>query len=223
MSDKPFPIVVLASGRGGTFSALHDAARSGALPVEIRALLTDRRTAPVLQIAEARGVPAVALRPRDFPDRASFDRSLFERVAAFEPQLVVLAGYMRVIDAGIAEAWHARMINLHPSLLPKYPGLDTYREALAAGDATYGASVHYVTAALDAGPVIGRVELPVLDGDTEEALAARLRPFEQALLVASIALIAAGRVALGPHGVELDGRGLAQPLRFEPGGGFAGL
>jgi len=216
-------MVVLASGRGGTFSALLDATQSGALPVEIRALLTDRRTAPVLQIAEARGVPVVALRPRDFPDRPSFDRSLFERVAAFEPQLVVLAGYMRVIDADVAQAWHARMINLHPSLLPKYPGLDTYRQVLAAGDATYGASVHYVTPALDAGPVISRVELPVLDGDTEDSLAGRLRPFEQALLVASIALIAAGRVALGRRDVELDGRSLVQPLRFEPGSGFAGL
>src|SRR5512141_959562 len=96
-----FPIVVLASGRGGTFSALLDAARDGVLPVEIRAVLSDRRTAPVLQIAETRGIPAIALRPRDFPDRASFDRCLFERAASFAPQLVVLAGYMRVIDAGV--------------------------------------------------------------------------------------------------------------------------
>jgi phosphoribosylglycinamide formyltransferase-1 len=218
-----FPIVVLASGRGGTFAAILDAVQSGALPVEVRALLTDRRTAPVLQIAEARGVPAVALRPRDFADRAHFDRSLFGRVAAFEPQLVVLAGYLRVIDAGTVHAWQGRMINLHPSLLPKYPGLDTYREVLAAGDATYGASVHYVTEALDAGPVIGRVELPVLAGDNEETLAARLRPFEQGLLVATIALIAAGRIAPGHGGIELDGRRLARPLPFPPGGGFPGL
>lgn len=223
MPDPLLPIVVLASGRGGTFAALLDAAAAGQLPVEVRALLTDRRTAPVLQIAEARGVPAVALRPRDFADRAAFDRHLFERVAAFEPKLVVLAGYMRVIDAGVVHAWHGRMINLHPSLLPKYPGLDTYRQVLAAADPTFGASVHYVTEALDAGPVIGRVELPVLAGDSEDSLAARLRPFEQGLLVATIALIARGRIALGPHGVELDGRGLARPLQFEPGMGFPAL
>jgi phosphoribosylglycinamide formyltransferase-1 len=222
-SRNPLPVVVLASGRGGTFSALLDAQQSGRLPVAIRALLTDRRTAPVLQIAESRGVPAVALRPRDFPDRAGFDRSLFERAASFEPQLIVLAGYMRVIDAGVVAAWQGRMINLHPSLLPKYPGLDTYRQVLAMGDATYGASVHYVTDELDAGPVIGQVELPVVPGDSEDSLAARLRPLEQSLLVATIELIASGRVALGPAGVELDGRRLPQPLRLELDGGFAGL
>src|SRR5512142_1765657 len=102
----PFPIVVLASGRGGTFSALLDARERGALPVDVRALLSDRRTAPVLEVAESRGVPAIALRPRDFADRAAFDRALFARAAAFDPALIVLAGYMRVIDNAVVAAWH---------------------------------------------------------------------------------------------------------------------
>lgn len=219
----PFPIVVLASGRGGTFSALLDARERGELPVDVRALLSDRRTAPVLEVAESRGVPAIALRPRDFADRAAFDRALFARAAAFDPALIVLAGYMRVIDNAVVAAWHGRMINLHPSLLPKYPGLDTYARVLAAGDATYGASVHYVTEELDGGPVIAQVELPVETADTAETLAARLRPAEQALLVAVVRLIAAGRIALRGSTVELDRAILHAPLRLSAGGGLTAL
>lgn len=219
----PFPIVVLASGRGGTFSALLDACERGELPVDVRALLSDRRTAPVLEVAESRGVPAIALRPRDFADRAAFDRALFARAAAFDPALIVLAGYMRVIDNAVVAAWHGRMINLHPSLLPKYPGLDTYARVLAAGDATYGASVHYVTEELDGGPVIAQVELPVETADTAETLAARLRPAEQALLVAVVRLIAAGRIALRGSTVELDRAILHAPLRLSAGGGLTAL
>jgi phosphoribosylglycinamide formyltransferase 1 len=218
-----FPVVVLASGRGRTFAALVDAQRDGRLPVEIRALLSDRRTAPALEIAETHGVPTVALRPRDFADRAAFDRALFAAAAGYSPRLIVLAGYMRIIDAAVVDAWRGRLINLHPSLLPRYPGLDTYARALAAGDEAFGSSVHYVTGQLDSGPVIAQVALPILAGDTPESMAARLRPSEQALLIGAIALIATGRVALGARGVEVDGRSLAEPLQRLPGGGFAGL
>jgi len=217
------PVVVLASGRGNTFAALLAAQSDARLPIEIRALLSDRRTAPALEIAESRGIPAVALRPRDFPDRPGFDRALFARAAGFEPALIVLAGYMRVIDAGVVAGWLGRMINLHPSLLPKYPGLDTYARVLECGDVTFGASVHYVTDQLDGGPVISQVVLPVMAGDTPDSLAARLRPAEQALLIRTVGLIAAGRVTLGPDGVELDRRPLPAPLRMEPDRGFAGL
>jgi phosphoribosylglycinamide formyltransferase-1 len=193
------------------------------VPIDIRALFSDRRSAPVLQIAESRGVPAIALRPRDFSDRAAFDRELFARAAAFQPQLIVLAGYMRVIDATVVADWHGRMVNLHPSLLPKYPGLDTYARTLAAGDAVYGASVHYATEQLDGGPVISRVVLPLSPGDTTESLATRLHPAEQALLIATLGLIAEQHIALGAAGVELDGRLLASPLELGEDGRFAGL
>jgi phosphoribosylglycinamide formyltransferase-1 len=219
----PLPVVVLASGRGNTFAALFAAQHDARLPIEIRALLSDRRTAPALEIAESRGIPAVALRPRDFPDRPTFDHALFARASAFEPALIVLAGYMRVIDAGVVAGWLGRMINLHPSLLPKYPGMDTYARVLESADATFGASVHYVTSQLDGGPVISQVVLPVMTGDTPDLLAARLRPAEQALLIRTVGLIAGGRVALGPDGIELDGRPLRVPLQMDPGGGFAGL
>jgi phosphoribosylglycinamide formyltransferase-1 len=217
------PLVVLASGRGRTFEALLAAQRDGRLPVDIRAVLSDRRTAPVLQTAEQAGIAAIALRPRDYADRDAFDRALFAEATRFDPELVVLAGYMRIVGAAAVAAWRGRMINLHPSLLPRHPGLDTCQRALAAGDAEFGASVHYVTDQLDGGPVIAQVALPVLAEDTPESMGARLRPLEQALLVATIGLIASRRVALGPGGACLDGRLLAGPLQLDPSGRFRAL
>jgi phosphoribosylglycinamide formyltransferase-1 len=210
-----FDIVVLASGRGSNFAALAAAQRGGELPIRLRALLSDKRTAPALLLAENAGVAAITLAPRDFADRASFDRALFARVAQFEPDLIVLAGYMRVIDPEVIEAWRGKVINIHPSLLPKYPGLHTHARALAAGDTVHGASVHYVTAELDGGPVIAQVELPIVAGDTPEALAARLLQLEHRLLVGTVELIARGRIALAAHGVEFDGRALSSPLRLD--------
>jgi len=206
---------VLASGRGSNFAALAEAQRRGELPISLRALLSDKRTAPALLLAENAGVAAIALAAREFPDRASFDRALFARVADFEPDLVVLAGYMRVIDPDVIEAWRGKVINIHPSLLPKYPGLHTHARALAAGDAVHGASVHFVTAELDGGPVMAQVELPVLAGDTPESLAARLLNLEHRLLVASVRLLAQQRVQLGANGVELDGAPLQRPLLLD--------
>ena len=209
---------MLASGRGSNFAALAEAQRRGELPISLRALLSDKRTAPALLLAENAGVAAIALAAREFPDRASFDRALFARVADFEPDLVVLAGYMRVIDPDVIETWRGKVINIHPSLLPKYPGLHTHARALAAGDAVHGASVHFVTAELDGGPVMAQVELPVLAGDTPESLAARLLNLEHRLLVASVRLLAQQRVRLGANGVELDGAPLQRPLLLDDTG-----
>ncbi len=172
---------------------------------------------------DAAQIPAVALRPRDFAGRTAFDHALFARAAGFRPDLIVLAGYMRVIDAAVVAAWSGRMINLHPSLLPKYPGLDTYARTLEAGDPVYGASVHYVTEQLDGGPVIAQVTLPVLPGDTADSLATRLHPEERSLLIATLGLIATQRVAPGRSGIELDGKALAAPLQLGADGRFAGL
>ena len=208
-------VVVLASGRGSNFAALAQAQQRGELPIRLRALLSDKRTAPALLLAENAGVEAIAITPREFADRAGFDRALFARVDQFHPGLIVLAGYMRVIDPAVMGPWHGKIINIHPSLLPKYPGLHTHARALEAGDAVHGASVHFVTAELDGGPVISQVELPVVAGDTPESLAGRLLQLEHRLLVATVALIARGRIALGAYGVEFDGRALSTPLRLE--------
>jgi len=214
LSPQPCSIVVFASGRGSNFAALLAAQRSGELPIAIRALLSDKRTAPALLIAEQAGIAAEALAPRDFADRAAFDRAIFARAASFRPQLIVLAGYMRMIDAAAIAPWLGKIINIHPSLLPKYPGLRTHARVLEAGDTLHGASVHFVTAQLDGGPVIAQTELTVREGDTPESLAARLLPLEHRLLTATVDLIARGRVVLGSDGVRLDGRTLDSPLRF---------
>jgi phosphoribosylglycinamide formyltransferase-1 len=211
-------VVVLASGRGRNFAALLDAQRQAAVPIRIRALLSDKLAAPALALARAAGIDAVALSVADFPDRAAFDRALFARVAEFHPDLIVLAGYMRVIDTSVVDAGRGRIINIHPSLLPRYPVLRTHARALEAGDSMHGASVHFVTGELDGGPVFAQVEMPMLPGDTPEALARRLLPLEHRLLVASVDLIARGHIGLGSSGVELDGVPLAVPLKLQDDG-----
>ncbi|HSM99701.1 MAG TPA: phosphoribosylglycinamide formyltransferase [Rudaea sp.] len=211
-------VVVLASGRGSNFAALLDAQRQGELPIRIRALLSDKPAAHALARAREAGIDAVALAPTDFPDRAAFDRALFARVAGYAPDLIVLAGYMRVIDTAVVNEWRGRMINIHPSLLPKYPGLRTHARALAAADSVHGASVHFVTSQLDGGPVIAQVEMPIRSDDSPATIAARLLPLEHRLLVASVDLIARGRVVLGRDVVEFDGMPLAAPLKLRAGG-----
>lgn len=208
----PLPIVVFASGRGSNFQALFKAERAGHLNIEIRALLSDRARAPALEIARATNVPAIALDPKAFTNRAAFDRALFERAAEFEPSLIVLAGFMRILDPAAVTPWIGRMINIHPSLLPKYPGLHTHQRALDAGDTRHGSSVHFVTAELDGGPVIAHTEIAIEPGDTAERLAERLLPDEHRLLCASVELFARNRVALKDGVVQIDGRRLAQPL-----------
>lgn len=220
MSASPdaFGLVVFASGRGSNFLALHEAARDGTLPVRIAALFSDRPGCAAVAAARERGIPTVALRPRDFADRAGFDRALFAGLDAFSPALVVLAGFLRILDPAVIAPWAGRIINIHPSLLPKYPGLDTHRRALASGDAFHGASVHYVGAELDAGPVIAQATLAVAPGDTPESLAARLLAEEHRLLPAVVDLIVRGRIALDGTRVRLDGQPLPRPLQLEAGG-----
>lgn len=213
-----FDIVVLASGRGSNFAALLAAQHRGDLPIRIRALLSDKAKAPALDLARHAGIAAVALAPRDYPDRASFDQALFARAAEFAPDLIVLAGYMRVIDAAVIAQWRGKAINIHPSLLPKYPGLHTHARALEAGDSVHGSSVHFVTAELDGGPVIAQVELPICADDTADTLAARLLAQEHRLLIAAVDSIARGRVVLATDGVTLDGRVLRAPLQLNASG-----
>jgi phosphoribosylglycinamide formyltransferase 1 len=213
-----FDVVVLASGRGSNFAALRTAQMRGDLPIYLRAVLSDQAKAPALDLARNAGIAALSLSPRDYADRASFDRALFARAAEFSPDLIVIAGYMRVIDAAVIEQWRGKAINIHPSLLPKYPGLHTHARALEAGDRVHGASVHFVNAELDGGPVIAQVELPIQTGDTADTLAARLLIREHQLLIAAIDLIAQGRIALGIDGVAFDGCMLRVPLKLADNG-----
>lgn len=210
-------IAVLASGRGSNFAALLAARERGELPVEFVLVASDKADAPVLQLARSVGVPTMVLDPREYADRRAYDVALFDRLGASKPDLLVLAGFMRIIDGDALKPWAGRMINIHPSLLPKYRGLHTHRRALKAGDLQHGASVHYVTAELDGGPVIAQAVLPVEAGDDEHTLAARLLPLEHRLLPAVVALIAAGRLELGEDGIRYDGEPLGAPLRWQQG------
>ncbi|HWG11572.1 MAG TPA: phosphoribosylglycinamide formyltransferase [Rhodanobacteraceae bacterium] len=209
-----FPVAVLASGRGSNLGALIDAHAAGKLPVDIALVAGDKAEAPALRNAEAHGIPTLALNPKSYPARRDFDEALFARVAESGAQLVVLAGFMRILDADIVEAWRGRILNIHPSLLPKYRGLHTHRRVLKAGDAEHGASVHFVTPELDDGPVIAQASIDINPGDTEDTLAARLLPQEHRLLIACVDAFARGRVALRDGAVVYDGKALAQPLRL---------
>lgn len=217
-STRPLPIAVLASGRGSNLAALLEARAAGTLPVDVVLVAGDKAGAPALENARAHGIPTLAIDPKGFPDRPAFDRALFARVAESGAKLVVLAGYMRIIDAAVAAEWTGRIINIHPSLLPKYRGLHTHRRALAAGDAEHGASVHFVTADLDGGPAIAQTRIEVRADDTEDSLAARLLPREHQLLVACVDAIARGRVRESGGRVWFDDAPIAAPLRLDADG-----
>ncbi|HET6631252.1 MAG TPA: phosphoribosylglycinamide formyltransferase [Rhodanobacteraceae bacterium] len=214
----PLPIAVLASGRGSNLQALLTARESGTLPIDVVLVASDKAEAPALRIAEAAGIATLALDPRGFAERAAYDRELFARLAAAGPELVVLAGFMRILDAAAIAPWIGRMINVHPSLLPKYRGLHTHRRALRAGDAEHGASVHFVTGELDGGPLIAQARLAVLPDDDEAALSARLLPLEHRLLAAVVAGIAAGSLSLEGEQVRWKGGVLECPLALGAGG-----
>lgn len=207
-------IVVLASGQGSNLQALIDACESGQLAASIVGVFSDRASAAALGRARTAGIPALAMAQADFPSRAAFDRALFDRVEAERPDLIVLAGYMRIIDAEIVERSFPRMINLHPSLLPKYPGLRTHARALESGDREHGASIHLVTPELDAGPVLAQARVAVEPGEDADRLEARVRVRERPLLVACADLIARGRLRLTRAGPLLDRHPLTAPLRL---------
>jgi len=213
-----FPVAVLASGRGSNLAALIDARDAGTLPIKLTLVAGDKADAPALRNAEAHGIPTFALDPKTFASRREFDEALFANVAASGAQLVVLAGYMRILDPAVTAQWTGRMINIHPSLLPKYRGLHTHRRALKAGDPEHGASVHFVSAELDGGPVIAQARIAIHPGDTEDALASRLLSQEHRLLTACVGAIARGEVHERNGKVLFNGQPLPAPLRLGDGG-----
>jgi len=214
----PAKVAVLASGRGSNLTALLDAQARGALPIEFVLVGSDKAGAGALRLAEAANVPTLALDPRSYPDRRAFDLDLFARIAASGADWLVLAGFMRILDGEALKPWVGRIINIHPSLLPKYRGLHTHRRALEAGDAEHGASVHFVTAELDGGPVIAQARLAIEAGDDEERLAQRLLPLEHRLLPAVLGLLVSGRLQWDGQAPRFDGRPLAAPLRLSDDG-----
>lgn len=209
-------IAVLVSGRGSNLQALLDAISRGELRAEIAGVFSDRPDAAALQRV------AVPLRwsddARAYPERAAFDAVLGDAVQACRPDWVICAGYMRILGEAFIARFRGRLLNIHPSLLPKYRGLRTHARALAAGDRVHGASVHFVVPELDAGAVVAQVQIPVHTADTAEILAARLIPHEHDLLVAVVGLAVAGRLAERSDVVYCDGQPLLKALTLDSAG-----
>jgi len=193
---------VLISGRGSNLQALIDACADPAYPAEIVSVISERAEAPGLAIAAAAGISAVAIRHHDRPAFASEASVLLHGQRA---GLVCLAGFMRVLDTAFVEAWRDRMVNIHPSLLPAFPGLHPHRQALAAGVRFSGCTVHFVRPEVDAGPIIAQAVVPVRPGDDEARLAARILAVEHRLYPLAVRLIAEGRVRVVADTVEIDG------------------
>ena len=212
----PFRLVVLVSGNGSNLQAFIDRVADGTLPATIAAVISNRADAGALARAQAAGITTEVLDHRDFPSREAFDAALAARIDAHAPDAVVLAGFMRILSAGFVRHYAGRLLNTHPSLLPKYPGLDTHARAIAAGEREHGASVHFVTEELDGGPVVAQAPVPVLPGDTPDTLRARVQAAEHRLYPAVVGWLAAGRLRVDGAGVRLDGRLLgATGARFE--------
>jgi phosphoribosylglycinamide formyltransferase-1 len=206
-------LAVLASGRGSNLRALLEATRGGRLHSRVVGLFSDRPAAPALTVAREFGVPAHVTRPADFASRVAFDEALFSAVASVQPDLIVCAGYMRLISERAVRRFQGKMINIHPSLLPAYPGLDTHARVLAAGDAESGASVHVVTTELDGGPVLAQARVPVLAGDDADVLARRVLGVEHELLVQVVAAIERGELDPSSDPPRWHGQALQAPLR----------
>ncbi len=207
-------LAVLASGAGTNLQALIDAIATGALDADIVGVFSDRPKSLALQRARDAGLPATALSPKSFDSRAAFDAAFFAAVDEAQADLIVCAGYMRLISAAEVEVRPGRMINLHPSLLPAFKGLHTHQQALDACVVEHGASVHVVTADLDGGPVIAQARVPVRPGDDADILAARVREVEHPLLVEVVRLIGEGRLSLRDGPIHLNGASLHTPLQL---------
>jgi phosphoribosylglycinamide formyltransferase 1 len=199
-------IVVLISGRGSNLRAIIDAVHAGALPAEICAVISNRPQAEGLQHARTEAISTDVIDHNGFPDRASFDEALMERIDRYRPDLVVLAGFMRVLGAAFIDHYAGRLINIHPSLLPAFPGLHTHEQALASGTKTHGATVHFVTHAVDSGPIIAQAVVPVRADDTPASLAARVLQQEHTIYPLAIRWFAEGRLTMQQGKVLLDGR-----------------
>ena len=207
-------LVVLISGRGSNFQAIQAAIEAGQLSARITAVISDRPQARGLALAAEAGIDTVAIDRARFPDRSSFEDSLSVAIAGFEPRLVVLAGFMRVLSEDFVNRHLGRLVNIHPSLLPRHRGLHTHQRVLDAGEREHGASVHFVTPALDAGPVISRVSMTVEPDDTADDLTDRLLPLEHRLYPATLALLTKHRVELTHESIRIDDQTLDQPLEL---------
>lgn len=203
---------ILISGRGSNMAALLTAASQPTYPAEIVLVLSNRPDAAGLDIARQAGIATATIDHKAYPDRAHFDAAIDAALDEARVEILCSAGFMRILTEGFVARWQGRMINIHPSLLPAYPGLHTHARALADGAAEHGCTVHFVVPEVDAGPIIAQARVPVLPDDTEELLAARVLAEEHDLYVTALAMLARGEVRLG------DGRAVFADGVMRPNG-----
>lgn len=201
-------LVVLISGNGSNLQSLIDACASGRIAGEIVAVFSNRAAAFGLTRAREAGIPAQVLTASDFSSREAFDHQLMREIDAFTPDLVVLAGYMRILSHDFVAHYHDRLLNIHPSLLPKYPGLHTHRQVLQNGDSEHGTSVHFVNDELDGGPIVLQAKVPVFAGDDEDQIQARVQHQEHAIYPLAVSWFVDGRLTMRNGQAWLD----EQPL-----------
>jgi phosphoribosylglycinamide formyltransferase-1 len=198
-------VVILISGRGTNMQALLESAQSGSIPSAISAVISNNPNAQGLNIARSFGVATDVVSHRDYATRELFDEALARAIDRHAPSLVVLAGFMRILTNGFIERYKNRLINIHPSFLPAFPGLNTHQRALDAGVATHGATVHFVVPDVDAGPVIAQAGVPVLPGDTAASLAERVLKEEHRILPMAVKWFVEGRLSVRNGRVLVDG------------------
>lgn len=213
MPDKITPsIVVLVSGRGSNLQALIDAQRRGEIAGSIRAVISNRPEAYALERARRAGIAVAVIDHTKFSHRAAFDRELLARIELYQPELIAMAGFMRILTPESIARFEGRMLNIHPSLLPEFRGLDTHRRALAAKVKHHGASVHFVTNDLDAGPVIIQAKIEIKSTDDPESLATRVLQREHVIYPRAVNWFCEGRLRLVASTVHMDGAPLKNPI-----------
>jgi len=208
MSESPVPsfdmghrlmLGVLVSGRGSNLQAIMEAVEDGRLSARVAVVMSNKKEAPALELARKRGIPTLFLNPSDYPDRSGYDEVMIQTLKMYGVEVVVLAGYMRLVTPMLVQTYPNRIINIHPSLLPAFPGLQAQSQAIAYGAKVSGCTVHFVDEEVDHGPIIAQTAVPVLEGDSEASLTDRILAEEHRLLPRVLQLYAEGRV-------NVDGR-----------------
>ena len=204
-SLKPTRVVVLISGSGSNLQALIDSCHAGELSIELVAVISNRPDVLGLTRAQDANIPTVVLDHTNFADRETFDRALMQKIDSYQPDLVVLAGFMRILSATFTQHYAGRMLNIHPSLLPKFQGLHTHQRALDAGEKHHGVTVHFVTAELDGGPAIVQASVPIVAGDDAKSLAKRVQQQEHIIYPLAVKWFAEGKLKMIEGKTQLKG------------------
>lgn len=205
---------IFVSGGGTNLQAFIDEVRAGRLDLDLAVVVSNKPNVEALERARRAGIPAECVPNSDFAERTQFDEALATTVDRYRPDLLILAGFMRILTTAFVRRYEGRILNVHPSLLPRFPGLNTHQSVIDAGDRSHGSTVHFVTDELDAGPAVMQGRIPVLPDDTAESLAQRVQAIEHKIYPAAAALFAAGRLASRNGGAWLDGQRLDQPLQY---------